>query len=51
MFKSIRTVFKVPELRGKILFTIGMLVLYRLGSYIPAPGIDQNAVNAIKETA
>jgi preprotein translocase subunit SecY len=51
LFKSIRTVAKVPDLRGKILFTIGMLVLYRLGSYIPAPGIDQNAVNAIKETA
>lgn len=51
MFKSVRTVIKVPELRGKIIFTIAMLALYRLGSYIPAPGIDQNAVNAIKDTA
>jgi preprotein translocase subunit SecY len=42
---------KVPDLRNKILFTIFMLALYRLGSYLPTPGIDQNAVNAIKEQA
>ena len=37
---------KVPDLRNKILFTIFMLAIYRLGSYLPTPGIDQNAVNA-----
>ena len=42
---------KVPDLRNKILFTIFMLAIYRLGSYLPTPGIDQNAVNAIKEQA
>jgi len=51
VLKSIRNVFKVTELRNKILFTIFILVIYRLGSYIPAPGIDQNAVNAIKDSA
>lgn len=51
MLKSIRTVFSITELRGKILFTIGMLVVYRIGSYVPAPGIDQNAVSAIKQSA
>ena len=42
---------KVPDLRNKILFTIFMLAIYRLGSYLPTPGIDQNAVNAIIEQA
>ena len=51
MWTSIRNVLKVPDLRNKILFTIFMLVIYRLGSYLPTPGIDQNAVNAIKEQA
>ncbi|MFN8050360.1 MAG: preprotein translocase subunit SecY [Acidimicrobiales bacterium] len=41
----------MPDLRNKILFTILMLAIYRLGSYLPTPGIDQNAVNAIKEQA
>ena len=48
---SIRNVLKVPDLRNKILFTIAMLMIYRLGSYLPVPGIDQDAVNAIKEQA
>jgi len=48
---SIRNVLKVTDLRNKILFTIAMLAIYRLGSYIPAPGIDQNAVNEIKNQA
>jgi preprotein translocase subunit SecY len=51
VFKSIRTVLKIPDLRNKIFFTLGMLVLYRLGSYIICPGIDQNAVNTLKEQA
>ncbi len=51
MIKFLRNVFGVRELRGKVLFTIGMLALYRLGSFIPAPGIDQNAVNSLKAQA
>jgi len=31
---------KIPELKSRILFTLGMLVVYRLGAYIPVPGID-----------
>ncbi len=37
-------VFKVPELRQKILFTLGMLVVYRIGYWIPLPGVDQSAL-------
>ena len=44
-------ILKVPDLRNKVLFTVFMLVLYRFGSYVPVPGIDQNAVNAIEDQA
>lgn len=40
MFKEIQRVFQVPELRTKILFTIMMLVIFRIGGYIPIPGIN-----------
>jgi preprotein translocase subunit SecY len=43
---TIANAFSVPEIRRKILFTAFILMLYRLGSYIPAPGID---VDAVKE--
>src|SRR5579864_560495 len=36
--------FKVPELRNKILFTLGILAVYRLGCYIPTPGINGAAL-------
>jgi preprotein translocase subunit SecY len=43
--------FKVSDLRNKILFTLGMIILYRLGSFIPAPGIDLDAVEALRSQA
>ncbi|AKT49347.1 preprotein translocase subunit SecY [Olsenella sp. oral taxon 807] len=39
MLKGVANAFRIPELRDKILFTIGILLLYRLGAYLPAPGI------------
>ena len=39
MLRSLIDAFKVRELRNKILFTLAILALYRLGSYIPVPGI------------
>lgn len=39
MLRSIIDAFKVPELRKKILFTLAILALYRLGAYVPVPGI------------
>ena len=38
---SVVNVFRVPELRNKILFTIGMLAVYRIGFWVPVPGINQ----------
>ena len=42
---------KATELRQRILFTIGLLVVYRLGTYIPVPGIDGSALRSFMEDA
>lgn len=41
MFRTFLNIFKIPELRNKVLFTIGMLVIYRIGFYVPVPGVNQ----------
>jgi preprotein translocase subunit SecY len=43
--------FRVTDLRNKILFTLGVIALYRFGSYVPAPGIDIDAVQELKNQA
>src|SRR6202789_4019154 len=40
MFEKIANIFKIPDLRKRVLFTLGMLAVYRLGSFIPTPGIN-----------
>ena len=47
MLNAISNAFRVPELRRKIIFTLAMIALYRLGAYLPVPGID---INLIQET-
>ena len=50
MFSTIANVFRIPELRRKILFTVGLLMIYRLGFHVPLPGIDQTSMaQAIKK--
>ncbi len=44
MLNIYRNMFKVPDLRGKIFFTLAMFGVYRLGATIPVPGIDLDAV-------
>jgi preprotein translocase subunit SecY len=39
-FEAIRNIFHLEDLRNRILFTIGLLAVYRLGAHIPTPGID-----------
>ncbi|MCH7924810.1 MAG: preprotein translocase subunit SecY, partial [Planctomycetes bacterium] len=41
MFGTFLNIFKVPELRNKILFTISLLAAYRIGFCVPVPGVDQ----------
>ncbi len=45
MWKSISNIFKIPDLKKKILFTGFILVIYRLGSYIPIPGINSEVLS------
>ncbi len=44
MLSIYRNMFKIPDLRWKILFTLAMFAVYRLGATIPVPGIDLDAV-------
>src|SRR6185437_616897 len=50
MLGTILNSFRVAEIRKKLLFTAGVLALYRLGSYIPVPGIDTKAVDQIQNS-
>jgi preprotein translocase, SecY subunit len=40
-FAAIRNMFQVPDLRKRILFTLGMLIVYRFGAHVGAPGVDK----------
>src|SRR5258708_8855759 len=40
IFEKLSNIFRVPDLRKRVLFTLAMLAVYRLGSHIPTPGID-----------
>ena len=44
MIESFRNIFNVPDLRNRILFMLGMLAVYRVGCFIPSPGIDGRAL-------
>ncbi len=45
MLSSFRNVFRIPELKKRILFTIALLVVFRIGCHIPTPGIDGRALS------
>ena len=44
MFKAIVRAFRTPDLRKKLAFTLGMVAIFRLGSFIPSPNVDYNNV-------
>jgi preprotein translocase subunit SecY len=44
VLQTILNAFTVQEIRKKLIFTAGILALYRLGAYIPSPGVDANAI-------
>ncbi len=45
MFRAFINVFRVPDLRKKVLFTLMMLSVYRIGFYVPLPGVDQDKLS------
>ena len=51
MFSNLKNVFKVPDLRNKVLFLMAMVLLYRIGVAIRVPGIDADAVQQFKAAA
>ncbi len=48
MLRTIANAFSVADIRKKLAFTAAMLLLYRLGAYIPAPGVDISAVKELQ---
>ncbi|MBX3385886.1 MAG: preprotein translocase subunit SecY [Phycisphaeraceae bacterium] len=44
MLQALINVFRIAELRNKVLFTLGMLAVYRMGHFIPLPGVNQEAL-------
>ena len=40
MLEKFLNIFRIPDLRKRVLFTLGILAVYRLGSHIPTPGVN-----------
>ncbi|MEI7593545.1 MAG: preprotein translocase subunit SecY [Actinomycetes bacterium] len=51
MLSSLRNIFRVPDLRNKVLFSLLMILVYRFGAYVPVPGIDVSALQTLKDQA
>ena len=51
MLDSFRNVFSISDLRTRVLFTLGILAVYRLGSVIPTPGVNTDALAILAEQA
>ena len=51
MLSRLRNMFRVPDLRNKILFTIGIIAVYRLGAHLPVPHVDFSAIKQLQNQA
>jgi preprotein translocase subunit SecY len=51
MLDSLKNIFAVADLRKRVLFTLGLLAVYRIGSKIPTPGINAEALEALMQSA
>ena len=49
MFSALRDVFRLPDLKSKILFVLGIVFVFRLGAHIPTPGVDAKAMASLFE--
>ena len=47
MFQTLKNAWKIPELKNKLLFTLMIIVLYRIGSQIPMPWVNPDALNTL----
>ncbi len=46
MWEKFSNIFRIPDLRNRLLFTLAMLAVYRLGAHIPTPGVDTKALES-----
>ena len=50
MFSALANIYKIPELRQKVIFTLIMFAVFRLGTHIPVPGVDPSAIEQLFAT-
>ena len=48
---SLKNIFAVSDLRKRVLFTLGLLAVYRIGSHIPTPGVNSEALKLLADQA
>jgi preprotein translocase subunit SecY len=48
-FNTLQNIWKIEDLRQRILFTLGIILIYRLGSFVVLPGVDPNQLTALKQ--
>jgi preprotein translocase subunit SecY len=46
VFQSLQSIFKIPELKRRVLYTLGMLIIYRVGGHVPTAGVNGEALAA-----
>jgi len=46
VFRTFQNTFKIPELRKRILFTVSLLIVFRIGCHVPTPGIDMEVLRS-----
>ena len=51
MLDTLKNLFAVADLRNRVLFTLGMLAVYRIGNFIPTPGVNSEAMRILSEQA
>ncbi|MFW5682402.1 MAG: preprotein translocase subunit SecY, partial [Phycisphaeraceae bacterium] len=51
MLKAFLNIWKIPDLRNKVIFTLAMLAIYRIGFFVPLPGVDQGRLAEFAENA
>jgi preprotein translocase subunit SecY len=49
MMSALANIFRIPDLRSRLLFTLGMLAVYRIGIFITTPGVDRNVMRQIMQ--
>ena len=51
LVETLKNIYKIEELRKRILYTLGLLLVYRLGSFVVIPGINPNALGCLLYTS